>query len=75
MSELKSDLYSLAASMARSRHLGRLQEISEHQKTVSAYKLGRILEEIEECQRLDAIFLKKVIDHINRLENRLDKQE
>ena len=74
MSELKSDLYSLAASMSKSRHLKRLQVISEHQKTVSGRKLGILLEEIEDCQRLDAIFLKKVIDHINRLENRLDKQ-
>ena len=68
MSELKGELTMLAASLAKGRHLGCLTVISDNQKTVSGHKLGRILEQIEECQRLDAIFLKKVIDQLTSLE-------
>lgn len=70
MSELTGDLTRLAASMAKGRHLGKLQVISEYQQTIKGTKLGRMIEEVEYRQRLDAIFLKRVIAHITKLENK-----
>lgn len=69
MSRLTGDLTRLAASMTKGRHLGKLQVISEYQQTIKGTKLSRMIEEVEDRQRLDAIFLKKVIDHIIKLES------
>jgi len=68
--ELKSQLIKMAASMAKARHLRPLQIISEYQQTIKGTKLARMLEEVEDKQRLDAIFLKKVFDYISKLENK-----
>ena len=70
MSELNSHLIKMAASLTSGRHLGKIQVISEYQKTVTGRKLRALLEEVEENQRLDAIFLRNVFNYIVKLENK-----
>ena len=68
MSELKSELIRLTSSMLMGRNIGKLQVISEYQQTIKGSKLNRMLEDVQEGMRVDAIFLKKVIDYITKLE-------
>lgn len=72
MSELKSRLIRVAASMTKGRHLQNIQGLDEIQKSISTRKLAIAIEEIEDRQRLDAIFLKDVFDYIIKLENKGD---
>jgi hypothetical protein len=66
MSESTQTLTFLAASLAKGRYIGRISALCENQKTVSTKKLQRIIEDIEDVQRLDAINLKKVIDQLRK---------
>jgi hypothetical protein len=70
MSELKSRLIRVAASMTKGRHLQNIQGLDESQKSISTRKLAIAVEEIEDRQRLDAAFLKTVFDYIVKLENK-----
>ncbi len=54
--------------MARGRHLQNIQGLSESQKSISTRKLSIAVEEIEDRQKVDAAFLKRVFDYIVELE-------
>ncbi len=66
--KLKSELITVAASMTRGRHLQSIQGLSESQKSISTRKLSIAVEEIEDRQKVDAAFLKRVFDYIVELE-------
>ena len=68
--KLKSRLIRVASSMTHGRHLQNIQGLYETQRTLSTRKLALIVEEIEERQRLDAVFLKSVFDYIIKLEDK-----
>ena len=56
----KSNLIAKAASYARCDRLDRLYEIVEGQKTISTRKLEKILDDMQEDFKLDAIFLREI---------------
>ena len=56
----KSNLIIKAASFARGDKLGRLYYLCDKQKTVSTQKLERILDDMADDLKLDAIFLKEI---------------
>lgn len=62
--ELKSQLLKYAASLTNGRNLKPLIEVCKNQKTISTRKLSIMLEDIEDRQKLEAVFLRKVFDSI-----------
>ncbi len=66
--KLKSELITIATSMTRGRHLQGIQGLSESQKSITTRKLSIAVEEIEDRQKVDAAFLKRVLDYIVELE-------
>jgi len=61
----KSNLIAKAASFARCDKLQKLYEVIEGKDRVSTRKINRILEDMEEGLKLDAIFLKNIADRLD----------
>lgn len=68
MSKLTGELIQYISQVVNTKHLGKLQIVSHYQESVSCRKLRTMLEEVEDNQRLDAIFLKRVLDKLNEIE-------
>jgi hypothetical protein len=56
----RSNLIAKAASFTRGDKLGRLYILCDKQKTISTRKLERILNDMADDLRCDAIFLKEI---------------
>lgn len=61
-----SETIAKAASRARGDRLGKYYLICEGQKTISTKRLERILDELQESDRLDAVHFKSLADQLNR---------
>ena len=72
MKDIKSEFMKFTVSMTLGRHLHNIQGLDEKQKTLSTRKLALLVEEIEDRQKLDAVFLKRVLDYICELESKLN---
>ena len=72
MSDLKSDLMKFTTKMLMGVNTSELNSVIENQKSIRTNKLARIVEQMEDKQRLDAIFLNRIIVHINKLESNKD---
>ena len=59
-------LIAKAAAFARGDRLGRIYKTIEGQKTISTRKLERILDDMHEDFRKDAIFMQEIADKISR---------
>ena len=57
-----------AASRARGDRLARLYAICEGQKTVSTRKLSKLIDELAESDRLDAIHFRSLAGQLNTKE-------
>lgn len=56
-----------AASRARGDRLRKLYVICEDQKTISTKKLARLIDELAEGEKLDAIHFRRLADQIKNL--------
>jgi len=61
----KANLIAKAASFARCDRLGKLYKAIEGQKTISTRKIERILDDMQDDFKLDAIFLKNIADKLD----------